>query len=1285
MPPASTASSSKRPKSVALLPQDRTKDDSQRRRTVSFAPEELDVEVRDQRGWPFAVSSDMEGLGIRSGMRREEDHGRTTILKSGDSNAHVGEQYEHAFDEHDVSDIEEEDDDDEQSGQADAEKLHTPSPLSQSHSHSPSQQPRRQDSPFHQSSSPAESHKEALQALESPPHPSSQPDVSPVREGNARQHDVHSNDAVPSTEHTVDLQERQHQQEQEQEQHERSQRQSSSRIDLNGNSTRNSDDDASERRDTLTVPITPNTPRNSSNSPILQQGSRLSFHALPSSVNNSRNSLAKAPMHSPPNRRTSTRSSHNPYNTTQIPYNKERLRYSWQSLQDDEPNRPRIHIIKLVSNTATASAGFPTGEAFGFSISPGGRRIAAYNSARLYVLQTAALPVGISQEYALKRRPLAVELTDDGNTLAILSDDHTVNVYDVKHQVKRSRTIKLDFPSNCIALAPTGGLLAAAYEGGIEIFSLDPSALPSDRRAVRSIKMDRMTFSEDGSTLLGTTTRIHVSSTVVVSVPVFPSAATGVPTHAELKESWCSELLHPENIRNSSHAVFMRESRKNCNDRLFAWNGLEDTFGLLHVADMHYGNVEFPVVISPPLSTCGGLGAAIHSCPAIDEHGDTVAMVVNDRTIRLYIVPRKQADDRVPMEAHSIDHELDEGYGCPFSEVRWVHSSASLPSPEDESSSVKGRLIVTSPGGVSEFGISNESVEDVEGGRIILFDFDPQFAGQPGQTFSLILGKSPPQILEEEEVDVAEEVALVRRRTVNQRQRGGLSQRPTILGRAATAYGGHLRRGPSAAGRSNRTSMLSIGTLQSEGARSLPDLLETGEQAEIYEEPYVQGAPRSHASLRRAASNAQRHRYQTLEERNRERISVDSNGNFLSLPEYTEEPNAPLPQRFRALAGLETSTPFRDPSKADSALTLASSDVLPLTAPADVGENFNSDQAFRSANAMREDRTMSPSAASMRPETDNEFRDRSASPQITTAASIRSVSTTNNNFYPTLRGGEPHRPSSPATSTRTMDSVQQLRNGPSIHPAFLPRSLQRAYSNAVSPLPASDSRSASRAGNTSALGTYYAGSVQEEDEPWDMISPVAPSGTMSPFEQRLNANRFSQQQRLESRNGSVVSSSTNGFGPSTQQRMLASESRRLPPHILAFRQAAAANAANAIPPAMQAPPNVNRNGQTSASLFPASVPRDQIPLRQPSVRAGGQAHPVTAWHPPAPAVNANAMPGSSHSGRQSTLGTKARKKKGLFSRREKVDGAGVGKENGRPETPVWMPEKGQKEKGCVVM
>ncbi|KAF2766860.1 hypothetical protein EJ03DRAFT_329751 [Teratosphaeria nubilosa] len=969
------------------------------------------------------------------------------------------------------------------------------------------------------------------------------------------------------------------------------------------------DDDVDEARD-LATPMPHDRERRLSHAtsheaftPHMNDHTIPGIHGTPQSNGHAR---AGSVMKQTPPSRSSSRLSNS--HTTHLPRNKDRVRYSWQSLQDDEPNRPRIHIIKLVSEVATASAGFPGGEAFGFSISPGGRRIAVYNSARLYVLQTAALPVGISQDYALKRRPLAVEVVDDGDVMAILADAHTINVYDLgHHRLRRTKTMKLDFPSNCIALAPSGGLLAAAYEGGVEIFSLDPSALPTDRRAIRSQRMDRLAFSEDGSTLLGTTTRINVSSTVVVSVPIFPAAPNGRPTHEELKEAWCSELLHPENIRNSSHATFMRDTRQPCNDRLFAWNGLADTFGILNVANLEYGNVDFPVVISPPLSTCGGLGAAIHSCPAIDEYGDTVAMIVNDRTIRLYIVPPTANDDENILEAHSIDHELDEGYGCPFSEARWVYSSASVSLPMHHHN-VRGRLIVTSPGGVVEQRMSEEYVDDIEGGRIIMFDFDPQFAGQPGQTFSLTLGKSPPQMLEEEEADVVEQVALVRRRTVNQNRGVGLSQGPTSLGRAASTYNrDRSLRAPSPAfggHHANRRSMLSIGSLPSEATRSLPDLLEANEASEVLEEPFQPGAPRSHASLQRAASNAQRFRFQMLEERTQQRASTDSHGTFLPLPEYTEEPNAPLPSRFRAMAGLDA--PPQPPPKPSiqtnvkgasaaggsaSAGSSASTNAVPtgsMTAPAATAESFNADQAFRTAQAtlqqQRED---------------------------------------------ALRAGmESHVQGAQESSTSTANAFRARAVSPI---GTMPRGLARAYSNAasisgvgsghasermaISPLP--PSRNNSTLTNSRAFSPVSPGAsnaVPEEEEPWNIISPISERGQIpTPFNRKLSSsqphNRFSisahaaqTHDRAPSAASSHLCSSPSlaAHSSTTTAPAAARNSRHLPPHMQAFRNAAAASSAS--------------------SLFPSPQPADQIPYRLPPTAAGSVPHPVTGWHPPAPSV-----------------------------------------------------------------
>ena len=692
-----------------------------------------------------------------------------------------------------------------------------------------------------------------------------------------------------------------------------------SELDLDNYSELGPDDSASQiGRAITTTEDSRNTPRfagHTADGLALQWVNTTESHAAPTSPR-IHPRIPEYPI-TPPSRRTSIRSSRLLSPTTLVPSRQDKVRYSWQSIQTDEPNRPRIHIIKIISNTATASAGLPGGEPFGFSISPGGRRIACYNSARLFILQAAALPVNISQEYSLKRRPLAVEVVDEGWIVAILTDEHTINVYDLSHhRVRRLKTFKPDYPTTTIALSPTGALLAAAYENAVEVFSLDPNALSTDRRAARSARMDRLQFSDDGSTLIGTTTRLNAASTVFMSVPLFPAATNGIPTHEELKEAWCTNILEPVNILDSSHASFFREKGKVNNEKLFAWNGVEDTFGLLSTQDLEYNNVDFPVMISPPLSTCGGLGAAIHSVPTLDERGDTVAMVVNDRTIRLYSVPHSD-DDAIKIEAHSVDHELDGDFGCPFSDIRWVHSSTNLPAPKGDPTQVSGRLVIVSPGGVVDPTIADEIVDDVEGGRIIMFDFDPQYAGQPGQTFTFTLGKAPPQTLDEQEMDVAQEVALVRRRTVTANQK--VTQRATTLGRAASTVNRSRLDSPqegtwdqsngeslpqSPIERLAPNSFARSRGLPSELSYSwevLPGLAETNE---VIEEPFDGNNPRSVITLQRAASAANSHRIQTYEEQQAERQGARTNGG-VPLPQYTEEPNTPLPGRYRALAGLE--------------------------------------------------------------------------------------------------------------------------------------------------------------------------------------------------------------------------------------------------------------------------------------------------------------------------------------------------------------------------------------------
>lgn len=539
--------------------------------------------------------------------------------------------------------------------------------------------------------------------------------------------------------------------------------------------------------------------------------------------------------------------------------------------------------------------------------------------------------------------------------------------------------------------------------------------------------------------------------------------------------------------------------------------------------------------------------------------------------------------------------------------------------------------------------------------------------------------------------------------------------------------------------RNNRNSIMSIASFQSEAARSLPDLQETNEQAEDggdgFDDPYVQGAPRSQVSLQRAASNAQRHRFQALEERQQERVSVDSNGHFLPLPEYTEEPNAPLPSRFRHMAGLDTPAVFSRPKPAvvtsangtaNGASSSSSSFInSPHTAPPNIGENFSADQAFRNANT---NGTAKSSEDNIRETTIDH-------PADMMSVMESNVSTPTSMSSSLQRGGAPFDPCHPRNTPSQLANYAAQVNAYGIQAAVtfnstfaapgrtgtldslssMPRSLQRAYSNAVPSIGHSSQPASAISEWSNAVSPLVPSnppssrdqasimeSHDEEDETWDTISPVVAgtSGTNSPSIGASPLRHIRQsisQPDLPGRGAPPITADNVNTYPS--------QSRRLPPHMQAFRSAAAANAANTA--------NTS-NPAASASLFPASQSSDHIPLRAPPTKAGSAAHPITAWHPPAsstrpPANNSSAVRNgsvSTHSRRSSIAeksafaSTAKAKKLGFFKKSKRLDpwGQNFDADGGPPsrsmshaegasvlETKSVMTWSGDKAEKCKVM
>ena len=111
----------------------------------------------------------------------------------------------------------------------------------------------------------------------------------------------------------------------------------------------------------------------------------------------------------------------------------------------------------------------------------------ALSSSRIYVLDATSDTLVVRREFKTLRRSLSASITDDGSLLAVLSSKHQANIYGLTPDgVKHLQVLVLDNPPRTIALAHEGTVLAAAYEGGVEVFSLAANALSTDRRAVRS-------------------------------------------------------------------------------------------------------------------------------------------------------------------------------------------------------------------------------------------------------------------------------------------------------------------------------------------------------------------------------------------------------------------------------------------------------------------------------------------------------------------------------------------------------------------------------------------------------------------------------------------------------------------------------------------------------------------------------------------------------------------------------------------------------------------------------
>ncbi|KAL5347041.1 hypothetical protein ACLOAV_008184 [Pseudogymnoascus australis] len=560
--------------------------------------------------------------------------------------------------------------------------------------------------------------------------------------------------------------------------------------------------------------------------------------------------------------------------------------------------RPQETIIKLVSTSISSSAALPGGEAFHFAFSANGQYVLAYSTSRIHVLRFVGLEVTVERELKILRRPASITILDDGTMLAVLSMDHQVDLYDLSNgKPKHIRAIALDHHPRTISLSPGGSVLAAAYDGGIEVYSLSATASATDKRGVKSDAADSLSFSKDGMQLLGTTIHSKNPNTVILTAPYFnPGEYSPEDSIGQL---WATSILFPNSSRDCSHAVLLPSAADCGANWTFTYDRAFETFRAVRIDDLRNGTTYFTGPVADALSTSKLLP---NTLPATTGSGDLVSAGFQGKEIWCYGVPE---DLDAPPESTA---EADSGdFGTPLSHKSSLSGNGqreSTTAPKDANgnkvpkwqelsnrsrnsfiegrhvSSLEGivalkwittssgtsseRLVAAAPGGLGyaqghAFDLNEDGIAPMDGGRLLLLDFDYSISNGEKRTITIEVGEKEPEVLEEEHRDIETEVAIVRRRTVAQ-SRGN---NPAVL--RSTTIAARPERGPvftlprrleglpaSALRRPSVTKAALSPTDESSETASMASI----DDQEALDAPYAHGTPRSVATLRRAATAA---------------------------------------------------------------------------------------------------------------------------------------------------------------------------------------------------------------------------------------------------------------------------------------------------------------------------------------------------------------------------------------------------------------------------------------------
>lgn len=539
-----------------------------------------------------------------------------------------------------------------------------------------------------------------------------------------------------------------------------------------------------------------------------------------------------------------------------------------------------------------------------FGSSPKGRHVLAYNSARIYVIDVGSPTVSVKREFKIQRRPASACITDKADTLAVLSSEMQVDIYDLtKSPPERKHSLILDNKPQTIAISACGAVLAAAYDGGIEVSSLKSSGLSTEKRAVKCDAVDALAFSLDGTQILGTTVHSSPPCTVVLTAPYYDPGSQMLEEN--LGAMWTTSILFPNTSRDCSHAIWLPDGDHGEPEWTFTYDRSFETFRAVRLDDLRNGTTYFTGPIPNAKSQTKLLPCTL---PATSSQGELVSAGFQGKEVWIYGIPEDldaipeappasqdsssnsnlsglgrhnstqsslsrrtstrgqdgAETERVPqwqILCDKLRNNLVAGFKVAefggVGSVKWVGNFGEH--------SLHERLVVTATGVMGPRLVTEEEdIDFVDGGRIALLDFDYGLANGQNTEITIEVGTDNAEPLAEQRRDLETEVAIVRRRTVAQKRGGSAA-----LLRAATTANSRDPLPPLAQtvdaeienDDDDPLAPRTIGQHPINRRTAAPTTQAEEEFASIEEQealdaPYAHASPRSGTTLRRAATAA---------------------------------------------------------------------------------------------------------------------------------------------------------------------------------------------------------------------------------------------------------------------------------------------------------------------------------------------------------------------------------------------------------------------------------------------